>query len=108
MLVTETFVNRTKGYQFGESDPYEPYTDNVGRLFRDFQREYGRCEGRVYIDTPAGVQSIGWIFAKRMRYEDAQRGDPDAYYTREVWVSLLDTYEPQPPRIVYHNTGKAA
>ncbi len=100
MLIRETFVNKSKGYQFGESEPYEPYTDNVGRLFRDMQREYGRCVSSMYIEPRDGSKAptrCGWVFEKTMRYEDARSGDRDATYIREVWVELLDRFEPQPP-----------
>ena len=91
MLISETFVNLDKGYRFGESEPYEPYTDNVGELFREMRREYGRCTGSVYVDTTDGkVKRIGWVFQKRMEYEDYRRGDSERYYTREVWVTLHD------------------
>jgi hypothetical protein len=92
MLMQATFVNETKGWIFGESGWYEPYTTDLGRLFRDLRAEYGRCTGHVYIDTargtdPPGVYSatrtVGWVFEKLCHYEDT--GDP---YLRVVWVSL--------------------
>jgi hypothetical protein len=95
MLVSEVFINATKGHRFGESEPYEPYTDNIGELFRAMQKEYGRCTSAVYVETPAGPpQRVGWVFEKRMRYEDARGNDRERdYYTREVWVTLYDRFE---------------
>ncbi len=96
MLIRETFVNETEGYRFGESDPCEPWTDDIGRLFLDMQREYGRCTGKVYVDPAEGGPpiAVGWVFEKRMRYEDARGHDPDRdYYKRTVWVTLYDRFE---------------
>jgi hypothetical protein len=39
LQVKETYVNETKGYQFGDVPWYEPYTDNIGKLFRTMQKE---------------------------------------------------------------------
>lgn len=98
MLVQEVYVNATSGSRFGKSDWYEPFTENVGCLFRDFQQEYGRCISKVFIDTEKGVIQIGWVFQKRMLYEDAR---PDwtgkyreyDYYIREVWICFANDDE---------------
>lgn len=89
MKMQETYINQTRGCSYGATDWYEPYTDNVGKLFRSLQREYGRCSGKVYIDTKTGTKAIGWVFEKRQMYDDARGNDPERdYYIREVWVSL--------------------
>ena len=89
MLILETYINRTLGNRFGNSEPYEPYTEDIGELFRAFQREYGRCTGYVFIDAPNGLPvKVGWTFERKERYTDT--GEP---YIREVWVSLLDKPE---------------
>ena len=91
MLIAETFVNLDKGYRFGETAPYEPWTQRRGALFHTLQREYGRCTGKVYIDRKdGGSQAIGWVFAKRCQYDDSPE-----YYTREVWVTVYEKYEQQ-------------
>ena len=90
LQVNETYVNATKGYQFGDSGWYTPYTEDKGRLFRNYQREYGRCVSKVYVDLPGGkVQPVGWVFEKRMEYEDARRSwsKEQREYVREVWVT---------------------
>jgi len=51
LLTQETYVNATKGYRFGESDPYEPWTEDTGKLFAALQKEYGRCVSRIYSET---------------------------------------------------------
>jgi hypothetical protein len=107
MLIRETFINQTKGYRFGDSGWYEAYTDDVGKLFRSMQREYGRCASSVYIDPPDGGNPIrtGWVFEKRMKYEDARGNDQERdYYVREVWVQLADTvvHHPATDTVVPH------
>jgi len=101
MKMQETFINQTKGYHFGDTDWYEPYTDNIGKLFRNLQQEYGRCSGKVYVDTKEGTKPVGWVFEKRMKYDDARGNDPDRdFYIREVWVSLAHDVEEIPAKTI--------
>ena len=98
MLISETFVNLDKGYQFGDSGKYEPFTDDLGQLYRSLRREYGRCTGRVYIDTKEhGTKAVGWVFVKRMKYEDC-----NDTYLREVWVTPFDAPDEVTRREHYH------
>jgi hypothetical protein len=91
LLIRETFINATKGYQFGNSDWYEPYEDSKGRLFRAMQKEYGRCVSPVYIDAVDGTKQVGWVFEKRMVYEDSRRPYSERdYYMRETWVEVRE------------------
>jgi hypothetical protein len=99
VFVRETFIDETKGHQFGESDWYEPYTDDIGRLFRDMQKEYGRCTGHVYVGDGPDVKKVGWVFEKRMEYDD-YRGRGDRFYVRTVWVRLAESVERTPPKVV--------
>ncbi len=98
IYLSETVVNRTKGHRLGDVEPYESRFDDVGKLFRSLQREYGRCESRMYVDTSEGkAKPIGWVFVKRVPYDDS----PETFL-REVWVSL---HEREPERSVeyfYH------
>lgn len=95
--LVEDFINETKGYRFGHSRPYETdYTHaEIGKLYRALRDEYGRCVSKVYITTRTedGVP-VGWVFKKRMEYEDARpdQGE-ERFYTREVWCCL---YAQQP------------
>ena len=100
MEIRETFVNQTENVQFGNSDWYEPFTQDRGKLFRDLQQEYGRCTGKMYRDrVDGGTVSVGWVFEKRMRYGDARQDEctgkykESAYYMREVWVELREEAE---------------
>lgn len=90
LLISEIFVNKTKGYQFGDSGEYEAFTDNRGKLFRSLQQEYGRCVSKMYIDTKDGRTLVtGWVFEKQMCYDDCTE-----FYVREVWVNVReDTQE---------------
>lgn len=111
LWIQESFVNATEGYTFGDNPGYETYTDNVGRLFRDMQREYGRCTSKVYRDTENGVQQIGWVFQKRLRYEDARRDwngrySEKDYYIREVWVTVHDAPDTVTREPHFHAFGK--
>lgn len=89
MLIQETYVNKSEGYRLGETEPYEPYTDDIGELFRELQREYGRCVGKCYVDKKDGSsQAIGWVFQKRQKYDDCNET-----FLSEVWVTLYKSYD---------------
>jgi hypothetical protein len=84
LLISETYVNRTEGYNNGDSGVYESRYETLGELYKGLRAMYGRCTGRVYIDKKDGIaQAIGWVFVKRMKYEDT--GGP---YLQETWVSV--------------------
>lgn len=89
-LISEVYIDRTRNASYGDSGEYVPSETEPGKLYKRLQREYGRCTGRVYIDdveAPGGARAIGWVFLKRMRYEDARDDSPKSWYLREVWVS---------------------
>ena len=91
IYVQESYVNQTEGYRFGDSEVFESFTDDRGELFKSMQKEYGRCESKIYREREGGgVDQIGWVFVKTMRYEDADRLRPGVRktYVREVWVTL--------------------
>ena len=96
MLVQEAQVNATEGYRFGESPPYEAFSDDVGELFRHARGEFGRCTGSVYLDLPEGkAQRVGWVFQKAERYTDTGQS-----YLHETWVTL---HRQEPAKLVtYH------
>jgi hypothetical protein len=102
LWVQESFIDRTQGHRFGDSDVYETFTDNRAELFRAMQGEYGRCISKVYIDVDGGSpKGIGWVFEKKIRYDDT-----DERYMQEVWVTL---HQAPPTRTVeYHYASVAA
>jgi len=84
VLIKETWVNQTKGYQCGDSGLYEPFTDNIGKLFRALQKEFGKCVSSMYIGkNNTDSQKIGWVFEKKMKYTDTKET-----YIQETWVEL--------------------
>lgn len=87
MLIEEIAINRTENYRCGESGKYEPFTDDLGALFRSLQREHGRCVSRIYIDggKAEDVKAVGWVFVRRRQYEDSAET-----YLAETWVTLYE------------------
>ncbi len=81
LYAQETFINRTQNARVGESDVFETFTDDRGKLYRSMRQEYGRCTGKVHIDPDA--REIGWVFVKRTKYEDC-----DETYLQETWVTV--------------------
>lgn len=90
-----THINATEGHIFSEYDT--PLTEHdaglildedgrviMGELYRTGRDEYGRCTGKIYVDTDDGVRHVGYVFIQRNHYEDT--GEP---YTRETWVALV-------------------
>lgn len=84
LRINETFINATENYMFGDSQPYEPFTNDTGELYRALRAEYGRCTGKRYVDLPSGTKAIGWVFEKVIKYDDSNET-----YKREVIVTLL-------------------
>lgn len=92
LWIRETYINKTEGYRYGEGDVYETRHTNQGDLYRALVEDYGRCTGRVYVDTDDGAQAIGWVFVKRAHYDDT--------FLQETWVTV---HEKAPTKIVqYH------
>jgi len=98
LYVKESFVNKTEGYRFGESDVYESFCTTLGEVYRHGLKEYGRCVGKCYVDPPEGgpPKQIGWVFEGRQQYED----DPAKSYLREVWVEVHTA--PPTKTVEYH------
>lgn len=103
MFVKETFVNDTRGYQFGDSGWVE-VGDDLTRadIYRRSLAEYGRCTSKVYSERKGGPDiPVGWVFEKRMRYEDARGNGPDSYYVQHVWVTVADRVETDREKVIY-------
>lgn len=87
LYASETYVDAMAGHMIGESGWQETFTDSPGELFRCLRGEYGLCTGRMYVDAKTGgAVQIGWVFQKRVRYEDSHET-----YIREVWVEVSTT-----------------
>ena len=83
--IEEHFINKTRGYRFGDTEIHDSGEDNVGKLFKALAREYGRCATKVYTTARGKDIPVGWVFEKKMQYEGSRREDDT--YIREVWVS---------------------
>lgn len=90
-----TYINATEGHGIGSDDfPLEDsIIDTRGDLYRFGLREYGRCTGKVYVDTPDGPRHCGYVFEGRDRYQDTGE-----LYLREVWITV-DDVTPAPPAV---------
>lgn len=95
MLIQEQWIDRTRNVGSGETEPYEAFTDDKGKLYRSCLKEYGRCTGKVYIDTPQGAKAIGWVFLKRAKYDDCSET-----FLLETWITLHDQ---EPTRTIKHH-----
>lgn len=92
LFICETFINVDKRAQFGRTGWHETNYVDTGGLYRHLRQEYGKAT-TMYADLMNGKsRKIGWVFSKRMRYEDAR--DPKDIYTREVWVEV-STVKPE-------------
>lgn len=102
MLISETYLNATEGHSIGESGIYTAFTNDVGKLFRFSQKEYGRCVSSQYVDTPNGgkPKRIGWVFQGNDKYSDTHEA-----YLREVWVTLHDAPDTVVRTAHYHDMG---
>ena len=92
IYIEEEFVDATRQVIYGSSGVYESCHSKPGDLYRDLVKEHGRCIGKVHIDTTSGTKTIGWVFAKRMKYDDSKKT-----YRRETWVTL---YKDKPKRVL--------
>lgn len=104
IFIQEQAVNVTENYRFGDPDVYETMFENdeVGKLFRFCQTEFGRCTSSIYVDGQnEKTQRIGWVFVKRCEYDDT----PETFI-QETWVSLHTT--PPTRTIEYHYMPMAA
>ena len=103
LVINEEYVNSTKGHRYGSSDWYEPFTDDLGRLFREIRKEYGRCTGHIYTSTlKDDAIPIGWVFVKRAKYDDTNET-----YLQEAWVAVVDGPEVVKRTVNYVEIGKA-
>ena len=81
--IQELYVNLTRNLRTGETDWYEPYTNDRGELYRHLVREYGRCTSKIYREGPNGPVTCGWVFLKRQKYDDCAET-----FLAETWVEV--------------------
>lgn len=100
MLISEQHINVTQDCLCGESGLYEPCNaDDIGKLFKTLQEEFGRCVSKIYIDEgdEGDARAIGWVFQKKQKYSDV-----DEEYVHEVWVTLHEK-EPTVVKTYHYN-----
>src|SRR3954471_22073401 len=100
LWITEKYVDRDKNPIYSVVDWYETKFDNEQRrdLFKSCSKEFGRARA-MWVDKPGGERlQVGWVFEKRVEYEDAQ----GRTYLREVWVevSIGDPRQATPAPVV--------
>jgi hypothetical protein len=78
-----TRLNATKGYIFDEYS--EDLTEDNYPTYKRLVREYGKCTGKVYVDTSEGAKAIGYVFVKTVEYQDSSDT-----YLEETWVSFVN------------------
>ena len=84
LYIKETIVNQTGGCIIYTSDrATKSNTHDILVLFRDLQKEYGRCRSKIYKDNNDGEYQTGWVFEKKMQYSDC-----DEHYIQETWISV--------------------
>jgi len=75
-------------FQKFTSSEYESMKD----FFESLQVEYGRCAGKVYVDTDAeDAIHVGWIFERKV-IEDTRAPKWD-FYIQQTWISIFDPCE---------------
>ena len=89
--IQETYVNRTKGYMYEQTEIVETHTETLGELFKKCQKEFGRCESKMFVDTanPHDPMQVGWVFVRDCLYDDGHARNKEDWYTREVWVLVF-------------------
>ena len=100
--IGESTINRTEGYRIYDTvQPIkETYFDEdvtPGEIFRACQKEHGRCDSKVYVSVGSGNFQIGWVFVKRVKYDDCNET-----FLQETWITLLEEYDPRPRKKYYH------
>ena len=99
MKIIARGINRTENYRLYDDyvidvdDLYLGDDPSIGEIYREMQREYGRCVSKMYKDLANNEQGhayvqIGWVFEKRVKYDDSKET-----FLQETWVSLADRHE---------------
>ncbi len=91
-------VNETKHYHLCDHSFEETRFDDMGELYRSLVKEYGKCVSKQYIDVNDKPTQIGWVFEKRVVYDDVRPGKSLKHMTQEdkdkcsficsTWISV--------------------
>ena len=85
---TYTEVTEERHSIFGESEIYQPFTNNLHVLYRSLQKDYGRCIGKLFRDCDDQTLVCGWVFEKREKYEDTEET-----FLQHTWVNVEWGYD---------------
>jgi hypothetical protein len=86
LTIKETWVNRTQNHIVGDSGKYETRFEETNELFAFCQKEYGKCVSNMYVDHCLyGTLKIGWVFEKKMKYENC-----NDTYIQQTWVEVTN------------------
>lgn len=88
LWITEKYVDVPKGQTYNVVNWYETRykDDELQALMRFLCKAFGRIRS-MWCDRPGGGRhQVGWVFEKRVPYEDAK--GPKDTYLREVWVEV--------------------
>ena len=106
LWISEKYVDKSKGHVYSVVDWYETrFADNELRpMLKSMTKEFGRVRS-MWRDKPGGGrEQAGWVFEKRVEYDDARLGAPakERLYLREVWVevSIGDPRQATPAPVV--------
>lgn len=79
----ECTVDRTANCRGDWSGWQETAYTTPGELFRFLRGEYGGKVGRMYRELEGGDIQVGWVFTRRMKYDDS----PEMFLA-EIWVEV--------------------
>ena len=92
LWIKESYVDATKGGRYSDVDWYETkFADNELRpMFKNLVKEFGRVRSMWRDKAGGGREQVGWVFEKRVEYDDNRANTPikQRTYLREVWVEV--------------------
>lgn len=92
LLIRMDSINKTENYIIYRSD-FSDIEDTditeIGKLFRELQKSYGRCTSKVYrdIDRQTTIE-VGYVFEKKRKYARSKE-----YYIEETWIEIMERIE---------------
>lgn len=79
------FRNATMNHRSGSDEIMESRFSKRKDLFRSCQKEYGKCVSKIYVDLDDTRHAVGWVFEKKMQYDDSKE-----FFQAETWVEVFD------------------
>ena len=88
LRVSKVQVEGERKYSLGESETFDsifPKLFSKKAMLKELMREYGHCIGKMFVGEPPSQKHIGYVFQKRLAFEDS----PKDTYLCETWVEVL-------------------